>query len=480
MFHLFPGITNNHTPTNPGRRQFARMSTLAAASIAARLTGNLPGALRGAYASEPTQGRRAQSCISIFLCGGPSQPDLWDLKPEAPLGVRSEFQSIQTNVPGLQFGELIPQVARHADKLALIRSMTHSNNDHNGAIVHSLLGQLSSVPGQLYINRNDHPGLGAIVRQLLGDTAPLPAWVILPRFFGTNSPAYKGQCGGFLGPSADPLLFDKERIGSLSDAPLRIGALDLPSDIDSQRLNGRIELQRSVGRTVSGAQSMQRDQLNEQAIQLLAESGLRNTFSLEREPESVRNRYGRNEYGQSLLMARRLVESGVRFVNVFWTFFDAKGCQFNLWDNHGVPNDVCGIDGQLTGRQQLTHRYCTPSFDQSFSALLEDLSDRGLLDQTLVSIGGEFGRTPKINATSGRDHWAHCYTHLLAGGGVQGGAIYGSSDAVGAYVRDSPVTPDDLAATILHGFGLDADQTIPDQSGRPVRISTGRAVTALF
>jgi hypothetical protein len=194
----------------------------------------------------------------------------------------------------------------------------------------------------------------------------------------------------------------------------------------------------------------------------------------------VRDRYGRNEYGQSFLMARRLIESGVRFVNVFWTFFDTKGCQFNLWDNHGVPNDVCGIDGQLTGRQQITHQYCTPSFDRSFSALLEDLEQRGLLDDTLVSVAGEFGRTPKINATNGRDHWAHCYTNLLAGGGVRGGAIYGASDSQGAYVKDNPVTPEDYAATILHAFGFSPETAIPDEFGRPVRISTGNPVTAVF
>ena len=179
-------------------------------------------------------------------------------------------------------------------------------------------------------------------------------------------------------------------------------------------------------------------------------------------------------------MARRLIEAGVRTVNVFWSFFDAKGCQFNLWDNHGVTSDVCGIDGQLTGVQQLTHQYCTPSFDRSFSALLEDLEDRGLLDETLVVVAGEFGRTPKINATNGRDHWAHCYTQLLCGGGIHGGQIYGTSDSHGAYVKDLPVTPDDFAATILHAFGLSPESAVEAPTGRPVRISTGSPVTALF
>jgi hypothetical protein len=478
MMHLFPAFDRSPAATGGfpriSRRQLQRMSMLIAGSLGSRLFADSSAVTSSGL---PATARR---CISIFLCGGPSQPDLWDLKPDAPLGVRSEFGSIQTTVPGIQFGELIPQVARHADKLCLIRSMTHANNDHSGAIVHSLLGQLPAVPGQLYVDRNDHPGLGGILQQVLGSTEPLPAWVVLPRFFGTNSPAYKGQSGGFLGTAADPLLFDKERQGSLSDAPLRIGSLELPSDMDDERLSRRRTLLDEIGRPVAGDAVMQSKATFDQAYELLGTAEVRQSFLLDNEPIRIRDRYGRNEYGQSLLMARRLVESGVRFVNVFWTFFDAKGCQFNLWDNHGVPSDVCGIDGQLTGRQQLTHRYCTPSFDQSFSALLEDLADRGLLNDTLVSVGGEFGRTPRINATGGRDHWAHCYTQLLAGGGIQGGSVYGQSDSQGAYVLDSPVSPDDLAAIVLHAFGIPPETTIPDQSGRPVRVTTGTPVTGIF
>lgn len=473
MFHLFPNP--NGLEATLTRRQWLQMSALAGAS----LTQVLHGAPLQANPHEATR-RLPKSCIYIFLCGGPSQPDLWDLKPHAPSGIRSEFQPIQTSVPGLQFGELIPQVARHADKLALIRSMTHTNNDHAGAIVHSLLGQLPPVPGQLYADRADHPGLGGILQKTLGESGVLPSWVVLPRYFGTNSPPYKGQTGGFLGSNYDPLYFDKERRGSLTAEPLRIKSLELPEGVDGERLVSRRDLRQMLSRPIQGSATSRADEVYDQAYELLTAPQTRGTFDLERETPQVRDRYGRNEYGQSLLMARRLVESGVRFVNVFWTFYDKQGCQFNLWDNHGVANDVCGIDGQLTGRQQLTHAYCTPSFDHSFSALLEDLSDRGLLDDTLVVVAGEFGRTPRINKFSGRDHWAHCYTQLLAGGGVHGGAVYGASDAQGAYVKDSPVTPDDFAATILHAFGLDPETPIPDIAGRPVRVTSGQPVTALF
>lgn len=478
MLTLFP-----RSSARPTRRQLVRMGALAASGWL--LAGNALGAgpnrrsTLPASAVPPSRGR-AKNCIYIFLCGGPSQPDLWDLKPQAPSGIRSTFQPIATNVPGIQFGELIPQVARHADKLALIRSLTHANNDHNGAIVHSLLGQLPARVGDLYQSRHDHPGLGAILHRTLGPSGQLPAWVVLPRPFTTYSPPYKGQSAGFLGGEFDPLVFQKPTKGSLTDAPLRLDALMPAEGMDGLRLDRRDALRAELGRSVSGALTHQWNGFQEQAAGLLTRAETRRAFDLEQEPDSVRDQYGRNEYGQSFLMARRLVEAGVRFVNVFWTFFDTKGCQFNLWDNHGVPSDVCGIDGQLTGLQQLTHQYCTPSFDRSFSALLDDLDQRGLLDETLVAVGGEFGRTPKINATSGRDHWAHCYTQLLAGGGVRGGQVHGASDSHGAYVKDRPVTPDDFAATILHAFGVSPETAIHDATGRPVRVTTGRPITELF
>jgi hypothetical protein len=403
------------------------------------------------------------------------------LKPDAPAGIRTVFEPIETNVPGIRFGSQIPQLARHADKLAIIRSMTHDDNGHETAIVRSLLGQLPARPGDRFISRDDHPGAGAILTRLLGPTGDLPPWMILPRYFGTSSPPYKGQSAGFLGAAYDPLVLDKERKGSLSDAPLGLGAMQLLDGVDTRRLLDR--------QTLRG----QLDALSDrclthspfpgqrgQALHLLVSPQVRQVLDLEQEPASLRDRYGRNEYGQSFLMARRLVEHGVRMVNVFWTFFDAKGCQFNLWDCHGVASDTCGVDGQLRGRDQFTHQYCTPAFDKCFSALLEDLEQRGLLEETLVVVSGEFGRTPQINATAGRDHWAHCYTQLLAGGGIRGGQVYGASDDRGAYVKDLPVTPDDFTATILYAFGLTPERSIHDPLNRPVPITKGRPLTALF
>jgi len=487
MIHLFPRpTTSRHGVT---RRQWLTMSAFSAVS-GLTLPQRLLAREEGLGSSRPAT---AKNCIYIFLCGGPSQPDLWDMKPDAPVGVRSVFEPIQTTAPGIHFGSLLPSVARHAHQLALIRSMTHADNNHTSAIVHSLLGQLPQRPNDFHVARGDHPGLGAILHKLLGGCGNLPAWTILPRYFGTYSPPYKGQSAGFLGSAFDPLMFDKERKGSLSDAPLTLDALRLPESVDGARMEARRVLLSHMTNHAEGdaggeatasphgnAATAEVSQNYERAFDLLTTNGTSRAFDLTREPDAVRERYGRNEYGQSFLMARRLVEAGVRMVNVFWTFFDAKGCQFNLWDNHGVANDTCGIDGQLTGLQQLTHDYCTPSFDKAFSALLEDLEQRGLLGETLVAVAGEFGRTPKINVTSGRDHWAHCYTQLLAGGGVRGGQAYGASDAQGAFVKDLPVTPDDFAATILYAFGLDPETPIYSDAKRPVRISSGSPVAALF
>jgi hypothetical protein len=444
--------------------------------MAAGMAGSWRDLVATADPSHVSRRATATRCIYIFLCGGPSQNDLWDLKPDAPAGIRTLFEPIQTSVPGIVFGSLIPQVAKHADKLAVIRSMTHGDNNHDTAIAHTLLGQLPKRPGEQYVKRDDHPGLGAILAKVVGPAGELPPWVVLPRYFTTYSPPYKGQSAGFLGPAWDALVFNKEAKASLSDAPLALDAIRFLEGAGPERLAGRRALLESIGGEMSSASL---DRFRESAASLLTSSAA-SAFDLEQEPAAVRDRYGRNEYGQSLLMARRLVERGVRMVNVFWSFFDDKGCQFNLWDCHGVAQDVCGIDGQLEGKAQLTHKYCTPSFDQSFSALLEDLDQRGLLGETLVVVAGEFGRTPKINATAGRDHWAPCYTQLLAGGGIRGGHVYGASDAQGAYVKDAPVTPDDFAATILHAFGIDPETPILDPLGRPVRVTTGRPVESLL
>ncbi|MEZ6046416.1 MAG: DUF1501 domain-containing protein [Planctomycetaceae bacterium] len=366
----------------------------------------------------------AKRCIYIFLCGGPSQLEMWDPKPEAPSGIRGPFNPISTNVPGIQIGELLPQVSQHADKLALIRSMTHDSVVHEIGIAYTLLGTVrppskqASPPAQ-----DDFPGVGAVLQSLLGAPQGLPAWVVLPRVFTTGSVYFKGQTGGFLGSSYDPFALQKPKRDSLGDPELTVESLKLPQGMNGARLDERRQLLSFLerNRSLSDAKpSLEMQSRYDQAFSLLSAGGARTIFDLEQEPVPLRDRYGMNEYGQSFLMARRLIENDVRMVNVFWTFYGKDGCQFNLWDNHGSEGKVCG--GANRGVDMLTHDYCCPSFDRAFSALLEDLDDRGLLDETLVVVTGEFGRTPRINKFAGRDHRGNCCPTVLAGGGIQGRA----------------------------------------------------------
>ena len=477
MFSLLPR-------TGPGgqRRQVLnRRDALQAAGLGS-LGLTLPD-LSTLAAESPLGGQgTAKRCIFIFLCGGPSQLDMWDPKPAAPDAIRGPFRPLQTPVPGLQIGDLLPQTAQLADRFAIVRSMNHSSNSHDIGIKFSLLAD-STVPGAAYPPLpTDHPGMGGILKSLLGDTGRLPSWVVLPRPFTTGSRYYRGQTGGFLGTAFDPFLLDEEKKDSLADKTFRIKALQAPAGISDQRFTGRRQLlktleERSSERLQSKASTQVR-RLYEKAFDLVESDDVRGAFDLEREPVTLRDRYGRNEYGQSFLLARRLVESGVRFVNVFWTYYGADGCQFNLWDNHGSDKEVCG--GYNRGVDMIRGEYCCPAFDKAFSALLIDLQNRGMLDDTLIVVTGEFGRTPKINKNAGRDHWCSCYSSVLAGGGIRGGAIYGASDARAAYVKESPVGPEDLGATILHAFGFPPEAEIFEPTGRPVRSSKGRPMTELF
>jgi len=423
----------------------------------------------------------AKRCIFIFLCGGPSQLDMWDPKPEAPDGVRSTFDPLQTNVPGMHLGGVLPQVARHADKLAIIRSMTHESSDHGTGIAHTLLAD-SKRSSKLNFppQREDQPGLGGILQSLLGKRSDLPAWVTVPRPFTTGARMFKGQTGGFLGPAFDPFFLDEAKRSSLADKRFEPPSLTLPQEISQSRLTSRRQLLAGLNdhSPVAAESANQFDEYHNQAFSLLSSSGAGQIFDVGLEAEKLRDRYGRNEYGQSFLLARRLVESGVRMVNVFWTFYGEDGCQFNLWDNHGSDKPVCG--GYNKGIDMLTAPYCCPAFDTAYSALLEDLSQRGMLEDTLVVVTGEFGRTPKINKNAGRDHWPNCYSTVLAGGGVTGGRIYGESDSQAGYVKESPVRPEDLGATVLHGFGVSSEDVIYGADNRPLPPSRGTPVKELF
>lgn len=474
MINLLPS-----NPAGPARLTRRGLLRLGAASVAGL---SLPQLLRAEAASATLGRATAKNCIYIFLCGGPSQLDMWDPKPNAPSEIRGPFKPLATNVPGIQFTELLPRSTQHADKVAVLRSLTHSNSDHATGIMYTLLATENPPTRQTFPpTRQDHPAIGAGLHHILGAPGELPAWVVLPRYFTTGARLFKGQTAGFLGPRYDAFALDEPKTDSLADKNLAAGALQPIAGLTPSRFSERMDLlqqMESVRSQQADSSDDYRKVYRQQALSLLSSKETKQAFDLQQEPAKLRDRYGRNEYGQSFLLARRLAEAGVRMVNVFWTYYGEDGCQFNLWDNHGIDGPVCG--GYSRGVDMIKAPYCCPAFDLAYSALLEDLTDRGLLDETLVVVVGEFGRTPAINKQAGRDHWPHCYSALLAGGGVQGGQTYGASDRHAAYVSHSPVSPDDFGATIYHAFGVSPDTLVHDQIGRPIPISRGEPVTAIF
>ena len=440
----------------------------------------LPGLLRAeaARANVPRSPRAsAKSCILLYLWGGPPQQDMWDLKPDAPEGIRSEFKPIDTVVPGIQVSDQLPLVAQHTDKLAIVRSMTHPSNVHEVGVYHTLTGKVNpslAVPRNMR-NRTDFPNAGAIV-SYFSPPGPMPATVTVPRPIGHDGVVYTGTYAGFLGPRHDPI--ELQAPGEVNAPPAH--SFELPEGLSSARLAARIGLLNVIeshDRAMqTGAASQGLDAAREQALRMLSSRQAKDAFNLDLEDPRLRDRYGRNEYGESFLLARRLIESGVRLVTVVWYYICPNGNVANVWDNHGGIGSLGGI----TGYQMLKEKYCLPPLDLAYSALLEDLAGRGLLDETLVSMYGEFGRTPKINKMGGRDHWGPCQSVVMAGGGVRGGQIYGASDSHAAYPKNKPVSPEDILATMYHALGLPPEAEIRDRQGRPYRISDGRPIVELF
>jgi hypothetical protein len=300
--------------------------------------------------------------------------------------------------------------------------------------------------------------------------------VTVPRPVGHDGVTYSGTHAGFLGPRYDPLELQPAK--NSNDQPLH--AVALPADVDTTRLYARRGLLQVVEARERQLQNRRAAEglggFQEQAFRMVTAPAAKRAFQIEREPPAVRDRYGRNEYGDSFLLARRLIEADVRLVSVIWMYIFPTGRVSNIWDNHSG----LGIHGAKTGFDLMRSPVGMPTLDRALTALLDDLSLRGLLDETLIVAYGEFGRTPKINADQGRDHWGACQSVLLAGGGIRGGQVYGSSDPIAAYPKDNPVSPEDLLATIYRALGLSADQEIHDRAGRPYRIVEGRAIERLF
>ena len=442
----------------------------------------LPQLVRAEAEPKPLRpgGGRAKSCILLFLWGGPSQPDMWDLKPDAPDGVRSIFAPIATNVPGVFVSDMMPLSAQHMDKMVIVRSMTHESNNHEPSVYHALTGRRNPtlvVPANAR-KRTDYPSIGSVVSAFT-PPGPIPASVTVPQPVGHDGFNYAGTYGGFLGPRFDPM--ELRQVTPQSTKSEGMHSLNLPPELSRERITARrgllsmMEAEDRFLQRSSGALGL--DAAREQAYRMLASPAAKRAFDLEREDPRLRDRYGRNDYGESFLLARRLVEAGVRLVTVTWLYFvPKKGNILNVWDTHGGTADL----GNLSGFDMLKSDYGIPPFDRAYSALLDDLHQRGLLDETLVVSVGEFGRTPKINPNNGREHWGMCYSALLAGGGVRGGQVYGASDKLGAFPKENPVAPEDLLATIHHALGIPHDAEIRDRENRPYRLCDGTPVTALF
>jgi hypothetical protein len=401
-----------------------------------------------------------KSVIVVFHYGGPSHFETYDPKPNAPLGIRGEYATIPTAVPGTFVGELMPRIAAIIDRLAIVRSMHHPMRNHNSAAAEALTGR-TPVSGDLELLADEarsFPTLGSSVSYALGSRAHVLPYVALP-YTIYNVVQLPGQTPGFLGGT-----FDRFQVqGNPNNPDFRISALEPPAQRHSAELVSREHLLHTLdGLPASGPLSKMRG-YQERALQLVSSDAVRKSFDIAREDGRVRDRYGRNLLGQSLLLARRLVEGGVNFVTVF---DGERNGQDANWDSHE----------KIFPR----HRQLIPPADQGFSALIEDLASRGLLESTLVVQMGEFGRTPKINPNAGRDHWPDCYSMVLAGGGVRGGAVHGASDKIGAYPDRDPVSPADLAATIFWRFGIDPAREIHDQTGRPIRLSDGQPLWSLF
>lgn len=427
--------------------------------------------MRGLAAGQPVTSTgtalgRAKSVIVMFLGGGPPQHETWDPKPQASEEVRGAFGTIATKTPGLFVGELMPRTAQLTDKIAVLRAMVTNDNSHSSSGYQMMTG-VPHIPlnAESAISKlpNLSPHWGAMTQYVDPQVGALPQAITLPnRIANMGVIPWPGQTAGVLGPQYDPWLLTCDP----SQADFKIPDLALPKEISELRLEKRLALLRQVNRRADRvADSSAVSRLNrqrQQAIGLLGRSKSGSVFDLSQESDATRDRYGRTRWAQSVLLARRLVEAGVSLVQINWAKVD-KEPNGGSWDTHDKHND-------------LLKRFLMPWMDQAYSALLTDLSDRGLLDETLVLWVGEFGHTPKFNTRAGRDHWGNCFSIALAGGGVQGGVVHGESDDRAAYPISGRVEPRDLMATVFHCLGHSPDTELHDTSGRPLPISRGRVI----
>jgi hypothetical protein len=462
----------NHGCSDFRRTRLSRRKLLSAGGMG--LLGlSLPGLLRlrdaAANPSAESAPATARSVILLYQFGGASHIDSFDTKPEAPAEIRGEFKTIPTAVPSLRICEHLPRLARLADKYALVRSLHHTMGSHNSAAYYNITGHAPSS-NQLLLRDSPelYPAYGSVVSRFKPPTAGVPSFAALPYVIADGIPC-PGQHASFLGKAHDPFLIRQDP----NAADFKLPELSLPAETPLERLEDRRRLLAAVDEQTArmdyAAAARGVDAYHARAFDMLRSPAVRKAFDIAAEPAKTRDRYGRTPYGQSCLLARRLVEAGVSFINVYFSASIGIGMGAGGWDTH--RNNFGDLKGRLL-----------PQTDHTVSALLEDLEGRGLLKSTMVVWIGDFGRTPKIGdqTPDGRGHWPPCYTALLAGGGVRGGAVYGSSDRSAAYPATNPTTPDDIGATMFAALGIRPDAEVRDLLNRPLPISAGKPITAIM
>lgn len=419
-----------------------------------------------------TRPGKAKSVIVLYLLGGAPTQDMFDMKPDAPSGVRSEFSPIASNVPGLDVCELLPKHAAWMNKAAVVRSVNHKAGCHNP--MPSLTGYPEPLPSIGVVQDNLPPSMGSVCEYLNTDSGGLPDYIHMPCMLGWGQHIRRaGPYAGFLGRQYDPLFTEcsptAEKLSPDTYHPQVVLGMPqlpnarLPQGITLDRLNARRKLTQQFDDALRQPDiESEFDRVQDGALSLLTSNRIRDAFDIENIEPAVRDQYGRTLFGNSALIARKLVAEGVRFVNVTWDAFWTRPAKLDgaIWDTHQRNFGIC--------REVLL-----PQYDLTFSGLMSDLDRTGLLDETLVVVMSDMGRTPKINKNAGRDHWTFCYSVMFAGAGVRGGTVYGSSDDQAAYVTDNPVSPADICATIYQCLGIDPDLQIPDAAGQPVRIRMG-------
>ncbi|QDU98204.1 DUF1501 domain-containing protein [Lignipirellula cremea] len=455
-------VGNERVPVCSGvnRRSFLQAGAAALGGL------SLPGMMQlEAHGAVDPSKAKIKNCIVLFLVGSPGHLDTWDMKPDAPEDVRGKFKPIATRTPGIEICEHFPLMSQITDKLAFIRSLHHKTGaSHEN-------GQRWMMSGHDFNEANPQPHMGSVVSRVFGQQGNLPASIILPVKIGnTGTSTPHGQSAGQLGSAHEPFFLGSDPARS----DFQVSDLAPPAGHSEQRLSARRNLLQQIDalqRRSESKSTLDHETAYGRAFNLLTSPKTKKAFDLSEEPDKLRDSYGRNTFGQSCLMSRRLIEHGARFVTV--NHFDTV---FNIscWDMHANG-------GNLNNTYHDYENLLCPQFDLAFTTLIKDLEDRGLLEETVVAVLSEFGRTPKINARGGRDHYPSAWTNFFAGGSIQGGQVIGSTDKIGAAPHDRPVTPPEVIASIYHGMGIDLETTMmPGPGGRPVRFIEAEPIRELF